>query len=53
MNKPTEEEIRVAIKTINDLAIFAANHNVFTQPVPELMKVTAYLETLKDEGTNG
>ena len=47
--KPTEKEIEVAIETINALALFAANHGVWTTEVPELVKTLIWLKTLKDD----
>ena len=42
---PNKEEINIAIRTISDLAMFAANHNCFTEPVPELIKVMDWLKS--------
>lgn len=42
----TVQDAREALKTINDLAIFAANHNVMTDSVPELVRVTDVLKKI-------
>jgi hypothetical protein len=44
---PNSQEIDVAIKTINALAQISSMHGLHTQPVPELIKVISYLESLK------
>lgn len=49
--KPTEKEINIAVNVINELAIFAANHGVWTKEVPELVKTLNWLKTLKDTDT--
>jgi len=41
---PTKADIKKAIETINELAIFAAIHGCFTEPVPELVYVMQWLE---------
>lgn len=42
----TKQEIDTALETIDGLAMFAANHNCWTQPVPELVAVCNYLREL-------
>jgi hypothetical protein len=46
IDEPTAVEIQKAIDTINDLAVFAANHGCFTKEVPELVKTTSWLLAL-------
>lgn len=43
---PTKEEIEVALKVINDIVIFVAMRGLWTEQVPELVKVTEYLKNL-------
>lgn len=42
----TKQEIDTALETVDGLALFAANHGVWTQPVPELVAVCNYLREL-------
>lgn len=49
-DEPTATEINKAVDTIRDLALFAANHNCFTLPVPELVRVFDWLKSKATEG---
>ena len=49
IERPTNEEIEVALSTINDIATFVAMRGLWMTPVPELVKVTKWLEGLTKE----
>lgn len=47
--KPTNEQINKALAIINELAVFAANHNGLSEQVPELVAVTSWLQNITSD----
>lgn len=43
---PSSAEIKRSINVINDMAIICAFRNIYTEPVPELIKVMKFLESM-------
>lgn len=46
---PSKQEIEVTLKTINDIATFVAMRGLWTEQVPELVRVTTWLKALVGE----
>jgi hypothetical protein len=46
--KPTKEEIKKTLEVIDSLAYISAIHGMWTEPVPELIKVTTWLKQVKE-----
>lgn len=45
-DEPSTEDMEVALKVIDDLAVFAANHSCMTRPVEGLIRVTKWMRQL-------
>lgn len=51
-NEPSTDDMRIAVRLISDLALFAANHNCMQEPVPALIRVREWLEALASTNTS-